>query len=207
MKVLQETTRSDTDFLLSSIEAARRDASLRLDPRRRALMGQFLTPASVATFMAEMFECKEPIVRILDPGAGPGALSAAFVLAMSRRPHPPSAISLTAYEMDPLLVGYLRKTLDLCRTVSEDVGIRFEGRIVEEDFLEAGAKTFSGYLERLGGEIDNDISLFQGTQKLKKALLRESLRDYRRRDASKRVNQTPSTIALQDGGLGGAGYP
>jgi hypothetical protein len=50
------------------------------------------------------------------------------------------------------------------------------------------------------------VSLFQGTQKLKKALLRESLRDYRR-DASKRVNQTPNTIALQDGGLGGVGYP
>ena len=64
-------------------------------------------------------------------------------------------------------------------------------------------------LEELRGnliEIYNDVSLFQGTQKLKKALLRESLRDYRR-DASKRVNQTPNTIALQDGGLGGAGYP
>jgi len=178
MKVLQETTRSDTDFLLSSIEAARRDASLRLDPRRRALMGQFLTPASVATFMAEMFECKKPVVRILDPGAGPGALSAAFVLAMSRRPHPPSAISLTAYEIDPLLVGYLRKTLDLCRAVSEDVGIRFEGRIVEDDFLEAGANTFSGDLFAPGERERFDCAILNppyrkiGTNSCERRLLR-----------------------------------
>jgi adenine-specific DNA-methyltransferase len=98
-------------------------------------MGQFLTPASIATFMAEMFECKKPVVRILDPGAGSGALSAAFVLAMCRRPHPPNAIALTAYEIDPVLIGYLRETLDLCRAVSEEVGIRFEGRIVAADFL------------------------------------------------------------------------
>ena len=122
MRVLQETVRSDADSLLSSIEAARRDASRQLDPRRRALM-------------AEMFECKKPVVRILDPGAGSGALSAAFVLAMCRRPHPPNAIALTAYEIDPVLIGYLRETLDLCRAVSEEVGIRFEGRIVAADFL------------------------------------------------------------------------
>jgi hypothetical protein len=42
------------------------------------------------------------------------------------------------------------------------------------------------------------VSLFQGTQKLKKASLRESLKDYRR-DASniKRVNQTPSIKSLE----------
>jgi adenine-specific DNA-methyltransferase len=146
MKDLIEIPNISAGSLLASIEAARRDASLRLDSRHRALMGQFLTPASVASFMAEMFECKKPVVHILDPGAGPGALSAAFVLAMSRRPHPPKVISLTAYEIDSLLVGYLRKTLELCRAMSEDAGIRFEGRIVEEDFLAAGANTFSGDL-------------------------------------------------------------
>jgi adenine-specific DNA-methyltransferase len=178
MKVLQETARSDTDLFLSSIEAGRRDASRRLDPRRRALMGQFLTPVSVATFMAEMFECKKPVVRILDPGAGPGALSAAFVVAMSRRPHPPSVISLTTYEIDPLLVGYLRKTLDLCRAVSEGVGIRFEGRIVEEDFLEAGANTFSGDLFAAGERERFDCAILNppyrkiGTNSRERRLLR-----------------------------------
>jgi adenine-specific DNA-methyltransferase len=150
MKVLQEITKSGADLLLSSIESARRDASLRLDPWRRALMGQFLTPAAVATFMAGMIECRKPVVRILDPGAGLGSLSAAFVAAMCRRSQRPTAIALTAYEIDPLLVSYLHKTLDLCRAVSEDAGIRFEGRIVTDDFLEVGASTLAGDLFATG---------------------------------------------------------
>ena len=179
MKALQEITRSDADSLLSSIEAARRDASLRMDPQRRALMGQFLTPASVATFMAEVFECTKPAVRILDPGAGPGALSAAFVLAMCRRPHRPNVIALTAYEIDPLLIGYLRKTLDLCRAVSEDVGIRFEGRIVAGDFLEAGADTLGGDLFAEGEKERFDCAILNppyrkiGTSSRERRLLRD----------------------------------
>ncbi len=150
MKDLLEITNSSADALLSSIEAARRDAPIRLDTRRRALMGQFLTPASVATFMAGMIECTKPVVRVLDPGAGLGSLSAAFVAAMCHRPQRPNAIALTAYEIDPLLVGYLRKTLDICRAVCEEAGIRFEGRIVADDFLEAGASTFAGDLFATG---------------------------------------------------------
>jgi len=150
MKALQEVTNSSAAPLLLSVEAARKEASLRLDPRRRAQMGQFLTPGSIATFMAGMFECKKSVVRIIDPGAGVGSLSAAFVLAMCRRRQRPNAIALTAYEIDPLLVGYLRKTLDFCREVSEDAEIRFEGRIVTDDFLEAGASNLAGDLFATG---------------------------------------------------------
>lgn len=150
MKAIQELPKSCVDLLMSRVEAARRDASLRLDRRHRALMGQFLTPASVATFMARMIECQQSIVRFLDPGAGVGSLSAAFVAEMCRRTVRPDVIAMTAYEIDPLLVGYLRKTFDLCREVSEDAGIRFEGRIVSEDFLEVGARTLTGDLFAIG---------------------------------------------------------
>ena len=146
VKVVDEVAESRTDSLLSAVEAARRDASLRLEPRRRALLGQFLTPAPVATFMAGMIECRKAVVHVLDPGAGSGALSAAFVAAMCRRRPRPDAIALTAYEIDPLLVGYLRETLDLCRAASKDAGIRFEGRIVTDDFLDVGASTLAGGL-------------------------------------------------------------
>ena len=141
MKPPQHLNPSGVDSLLASVESARREAAHRLDPRRRVLMGQFLTPASVATFMAGMIECRKPVLRVLDPGAGVGSLSAAFVAAMCRRPRRPDAIALTAYEIDPMLSRHLHATLDLCRAVSEDAGIRFEGRIVPEDFLEAGAST------------------------------------------------------------------
>lgn len=146
MKHLQRQDTRGPDSLLAAVDQTRRDVAQRLDARRRVLMGQFLTPASVAVFMAGMFEGRKPVLRVLDPGAGIGSLSAAFVAAMCRRPRRPEAIALTAYEIDPLLVGHLRATLDLCRAVSEEAGVRFEARLVPEDFLEVGSGTLTGDL-------------------------------------------------------------
>ena len=143
---LEEATAVTADSLLLAMDASRKEASLRLDPRQRVQMGQFLTSSPVATFMASMFDCTKSHVRILDPGAGTGSLSAALVLAMCQRPKRPSAIALTAYEIDPLLVDYLRETLDRCRVTCEVRGISFQGRLVPYDFLEAGGSTFAGDL-------------------------------------------------------------
>jgi adenine-specific DNA-methyltransferase len=97
-------------------------------------------------FMASMIECQKPVLRVLDPGAGVGSLSAALVAAMCRRPRKPNAIFLTAYEVDPALLAQLRATLDLCTAASAEAGIQFQGRVVSGDFLEAGASTFAGDL-------------------------------------------------------------
>lgn len=146
MKAMEALGTSRLDQLLVAVEAARHKASLRLAPRQRLVMGQFLTPLSVATFMARILECRNPIVRLVDPGAGVGSLSAAFVAEMCRRPIPPEEIRLTAYEIDPILIGYLQLTLDLCRAASEEAGIHFEGRIINEDFLAVGVSSLSSNL-------------------------------------------------------------
>jgi adenine-specific DNA-methyltransferase len=144
--VAEGLLQSRTAALLNAVETARRHLSHRLDSQRRVVMGQFLTPISVATFMARMVECQKPVVRILDPGAGIGSLSAALVTEMCRRPLPPKVIHLTVYEVDPLLISYLQATVDLCREVCEEAGIRFEPLIVKSDFLEVGASTLAGNL-------------------------------------------------------------
>lgn len=159
MKLLQRQHKGGSDSLTAAVEAARHEVTRRLDSQRRALLGQFLTPASVAGFMAGMIECQKPVLRVLDPGAGIGSLSAAFVAAICRRPRPPQAIVLTAYEIDPMLVDRLRATLDLCRAVSEDAGIQFDGRIVEEDFLEVGANTLADNLFTAGGDERFDCAI------------------------------------------------
>jgi len=146
MKAAEAVVESRTAALLTAVETTRREVARRLDSRRRALMGQYFTPISVATFMARMVECRKPIVHILDPGAGIGSLSAALVAEMCRGPVLPEVIALTTYEIDPTLIGYLRATLDLCRKVCEEAGIRFEPRIVNSDFLEVGASTLAGNL-------------------------------------------------------------
>lgn len=129
--------------LLATVEKMRRRLSETLDRHRRALLGQFFTAAPVALFMAEMFEARKPVLRILDAGAGIGSLSAAFVTTMSRRKQRPQAISITAYEIDSKLVRHLQATLDLCKATSMEAGIHFEARIIEEDFLEAGARSLA----------------------------------------------------------------
>ncbi|MGH8544935.1 MAG: Eco57I restriction-modification methylase domain-containing protein [Gammaproteobacteria bacterium] len=152
-------TTNSVESLLPWIEVCRKEASLRLDPRRRVQMGQFLTPGAVAMFLAGMFDCRKTVVRVLDPGAGIGSLSAAFVFAMCGRRRRPSAIALTAYEIDPLLADYLRETLDRCRAVCEKVGILFHARVVPHDFLEAGASTFAGDLFAKGEEERFDCAI------------------------------------------------
>src|SRR5436309_15172896 len=57
---------SGSDSLLTAVDARRRDAMRQLDPHRRALMGQFLTPAPVAEFMAGMVEARKPVLHIMD---------------------------------------------------------------------------------------------------------------------------------------------
>lgn len=143
---LQEMITSGASSLLLAIEAFRKEATARLDPRRRAQMGQFMTPSPIATFMAGMFKCRKSEIRILDPGAGVGALGATLVLALCQQLERPTMIALTAYEIDPLLVSYLREILDRCRTVCEEVGISFQGRLVDDDFLATGTNTLTGDL-------------------------------------------------------------
>ena len=65
------------------------------DPQRRAGLGQFMTPANVASFMASMLDLSSSPdqLRILDPGGVNGMLTAAVVAEICSRPetHRPSA--------------------------------------------------------------------------------------------------------------------
>ena len=51
-------------------EFYRTDAALRLDPRRRSVLGQYMTPTPIARFMASLFYDVSGDLRILDPGSG-----------------------------------------------------------------------------------------------------------------------------------------
>jgi len=145
--------------LLPALDEVRKHASARLDPQRRTVMGQFLTPSSIANFMAGMFHCRKSTVRILDPGAGTGSLCASLVLTLCQRPPRPATITVTAYEIDPILIGYLRQTLDRCRFVCEEVGISFQARLVDHDFIEAGATGLAGDLFGAGEQERFDCAI------------------------------------------------
>ena len=145
--------------LLEIMDDARREATARLDERYRNQLGQFLTPSAIAAFMAGMFECRKSVIRILDPGAGIGTLCGALALELCGRARHPSAISLTAYEIDSLLAGYLRTTLEQCRVACQEAGISFEYRLENRDFLEAGALGLGGDLFSSGEQERFDCAI------------------------------------------------
>ena len=66
--------------LLEHADSVRRTIAPGISLKRKSALGQFMTPAPVARFMASMFpqytlsEC-----TLLDAGAGVGALSCAFL--------------------------------------------------------------------------------------------------------------------------------
>lgn len=96
---------------------------------RRAALGQFFTPAAIARFMADLFSPPGSQVRLLDAGAGKGALTAAFV----ERWRGTAAIQVDAYEVDDRIVPALAANL------SGLMGEGVEATSCESDFLEAAA--------------------------------------------------------------------
>lgn len=129
------TQTSTTHSIASRADKIRREISPRLDGKRRADLGQFLTPEPVAVDMAAMFGQLPDEVRLLDAGAGVGSLTAAFVAEALSRKEPPRSISVTAFEVDPALAELLAQTLDDCRAACKEAGVRFASRIVEDDYI------------------------------------------------------------------------
>ena len=63
---------------LSYIEKAQKAFSKATSRTERSAIGQFLTPAPIARFMASLFERGRCSCAILDPGAGTGSLFGAL---------------------------------------------------------------------------------------------------------------------------------
>lgn len=126
---------STSHSIASRADKVRREISPTLDGKRRAELGQFLTPEPVAVDMAAMFGELPEEVRLLDAGAGVGSLTAAFVNEALSREEPPRSISVTTFEVDPALAELLAQTVDDCRGACEEAGVRFASRIVEDDYI------------------------------------------------------------------------
>ena len=108
-------------------------------PLRRADLGQFFTPIGVARFMASMLQAREPpeTLRLLDPGAGRGVLTAAAVAELCSRPERgrPAAIRATVWELDARLAGDLDRTFEHCRAVCAQAGVAFRGEQRRGNFI------------------------------------------------------------------------
>ena len=122
--------------LLDHADNVRRAIAPGIALKRKSALGQFMTPAPVARFMASLFPLSIlPACTFLDAGAGVGALTCAFLdrWAASDRLSFRKA-EVDAYEIDPPLRAHLDRTLANyagCLPVSY--------RILSEDFIMAAA--------------------------------------------------------------------
>jgi adenine-specific DNA-methyltransferase len=89
------------------LDQVRREASALLDSKRRAELGQYMTPSSIAEFMASLFTYNE-YAKLLDAGAGVGSLTSAFI---EKAQLEGTNVVADVWEIDPLLGSYLRTTL------------------------------------------------------------------------------------------------
>src|SRR5439155_14878804 len=85
-------------------------------------------------------------IRLLDAGAGDGALTAAFVKRMCGSRLRPKRISATAYELDEAIVDALERTLRSCRVECNRSGIEFSAELHSGDFIETAVSLVRGDL-------------------------------------------------------------
>lgn len=106
----------------------------------RKKRGHFGTPSAIAGFMASMIsDIPKGVLRILDPGAGVGMLSAAICQRVLRQ-KAPRWLECELWENDPTLEPYLRTTMSYCQRALRRAGHRLEYIIRVDDFILANSQ-------------------------------------------------------------------
>ena len=134
LKSIFSTVHVKTDKSGSDLFGWSTPAALALRPRsRQAALGQFLTPTRVAAFLASLFPGLPPDTRLLDAGAGKGALSAAFVELWEKSSRA-AGLVVHAYEVDEFVLGELRDVVARMNRIGN-----VDARVIEGDFVERAA--------------------------------------------------------------------
>lgn len=105
---------------------------------QKSAMGQFMTRANVARFMASLFEDgRQQACRLLDPGAGMGALSCAFLDRWVAGELHFDFVELHAYEADPKFRTLLSETFRRYET-----HLKLSSKVISGDFIERATSLF-----------------------------------------------------------------
>jgi adenine-specific DNA-methyltransferase len=105
---------------------------------RRHGAGQYFTPPIVARYIAYLAGTVSDQVRVLDPGAGTGILTAAICEAAFKQGI--SGLSIVAYELDPVLYTLCSFTLTYTRDWLRERGIALAFEVRQQDFVQAMAE-------------------------------------------------------------------
>ena len=105
---------------------------------RQAQLGQFMTPLGISEFMAGLFDDAFPeTTRLLDAGAGKGALTKAFISHWKKHSacgSSPMRMEVYAFEVDAAMLSELRANL-----TAVSLGETIQTAVFDGDFIERAA--------------------------------------------------------------------
>lgn len=105
-----------------------------------------MTPSPIADFMASLFVNWSGTLRLLDPGAGLGSLTEAFIDLFAKRATPKSHLLVDCYEVESRLADHLTAHLAEAGLAVTAAGHEFVTTVHREDFIERGS-----FLATMGG--------------------------------------------------------
>lgn len=107
----------------------------------RKRYGQFFTSKETAIFMSSLFtlDTDKPQLKVLDPGAGSGILSCAFVERFVRETRVQS-IELVCYETDEAILQLLNDNLQF---IKDNLAVDFSFKIINENYILSQADSFN----------------------------------------------------------------
>jgi adenine-specific DNA-methyltransferase len=123
----------------------------------RKNIGQFFTPKEISLFMAGKFNVYQKELRVLDPGAGTGTLTAAMcerLVAVEGK----LKITTDVYENDEGIMPFLERTLSTCKKELKKHGKELDYTIHNEDFVKANMN--AGISNKLYPTKDPELELY-----------------------------------------------
>ncbi|MEW5796579.1 MAG: Eco57I restriction-modification methylase domain-containing protein [Candidatus Zixiibacteriota bacterium] len=118
----------------------------------RKTLGQYMTPISVARYMAIQAGSASGTVRLLDPGAGTGILTCALCEFFATRRNTVRRIEVVAFEIHSTLALLLQRSLCYLKNYLAERGVDSSFHIETADFvlsqahaLDAGATLFGSH--------------------------------------------------------------
>lgn len=104
----------------------------------RKARGQFFTPWSVAAYMASLVRWPTGNIRLLDPGAGAGALTVA-VCERVLREQPTTRLHVDLFENDKEVLSHLGRSLSACQEALTAAGGAMAYQVHDKDFVQTMA--------------------------------------------------------------------
>lgn len=109
---------------------------------QRKKYGQFFTDKNIAHYMANLVKTCETTVKILDPGAGSGILSAAIMDKLKNNNNT-NNIEITLYENDKNILPLLYSNMEYCKKQLEQKGILLKYKVIEDNFILANENAWN----------------------------------------------------------------